>query len=77
MPTIADKKRILDGEKLDDRHVDLAQNLLKQQFSELGGRQSTLLQAKPLKQPRDSNKKKNTNRAFPRRSLDCSCDDAS
>ena len=56
--TVADKKRILDGEKLDDRHVDLAQNLLKQLFSELGGLQSTLLQAKPLKQPRDSNKKK-------------------
>ena len=26
--TIADKERILDGEKLNDRHIDLAQNLL-------------------------------------------------
>ena len=55
--TIADKKQILDGEKLNDCHIDLAQNLLKQQFSETGGLQSTLMQAKPLKQPRDSKKK--------------------
>ena len=41
-----DKKRILAGEKLDDRHIDLAQNMLIKQFSDIGGLQSTLLQAK-------------------------------
>ena len=48
--TVADKEHILAGGKLDDRHIDVAQNLLKQQFSEVGGLQSTLLQAKPRKQ---------------------------
>ena len=47
--TLADKEHILAGGKLDDRHMDVAQNLLIQQFSEVGGLQSTLLQAKPRK----------------------------
>lgn len=54
--TLADKEHILAGEKLNDRHIDLAQNMLKQQFSEIGGLQSTLLQAKSQKQ-RTENKK--------------------
>ena len=33
--SIADKKRILAGEKLDDRHIDLAQNMLKNNFQTL------------------------------------------
>ena len=47
--TLADKEHILAGGKLDDRHINVAQNLLKQQFSEVAGLQSTLLQAKPRK----------------------------
>lgn len=54
--TFADREHILAGEKLNDRHINLAQNMLKQQFSEIGGLQSTLLQAKPWKQ-RTENKK--------------------
>lgn len=37
------KDCILGGEKLDHHHIDSAQNTLKQQFSEIGGLQSTLL----------------------------------
>ena len=47
--TLADKEHILTGGILDDRHIDVAQNLLKQQFPEVGGLQSILLQAKPRK----------------------------
>ena len=54
--TLADKEHILAGGKLDDRHINVAQNLLKQQFSEVAGLQSTLLQAKPRKQC-DKNRK--------------------
>ena len=54
--TFADKECILAGEKLDNRHINFAQNMLKKQFSEVGGLQSTLLQAKPQKQ-RTENKK--------------------
>ena len=50
MLTLADKGHILAGEKLDDRHIDIAQNMLKEQFSKIGGLQSTLLQVKPQKQ---------------------------
>ena len=55
MLTLADKERILAGEKL-DHHIDFAQNLLKQQFLEVGGPRSTLLQAKPRKQCEESKK---------------------
>ena len=54
--TLADKEHILAGGKLDDRHIDVAQNLLKQQFSEVGGLQSTLLQAKPRKRCEENKK---------------------
>ncbi len=48
--THVDKEIILAGEKLNDKHICLAQNMLKKQFSDIGGLQSTLLQSKPLKQ---------------------------
>ena len=41
--TLADKEHILAGEKLNDRHIDLAQNMLKQQFSELWSNLISLL----------------------------------
>ena len=44
--TIADKEHILAREKLDDRHINLAEGMLKQQFSEVAGLKSILLQAK-------------------------------
>ena len=47
--TIRDKKSILEGEMLNDEHVNFAQQLLKAQFSSLNGLRSTLLQSK--KQP--------------------------
>ena len=53
--TLADKEHILAGGKLDDRRINVAQNLLKQQFSEVAGVQSTLLQEKPRKQLCDEN----------------------
>ena len=52
--TIADKERILAGEKLDDRHISFAQSLIKKQFPEIAGLRSTLQQAK--KQPTEGNK---------------------
>ena len=54
--TLADKEHILAGGKLIDCHIDVAQNLLKQQFSEVSGLQSTLLQAKPRKQCEENKK---------------------
>ena len=53
---MADKEHILAGGKLDDRHINVAQNLLKQQFSEVAVLQSTLLQAKPRKQCDENSK---------------------
>ena len=41
-----DVEQIIMGEKLCDAHINLAQRLLKAQFPELGGLQSTLLQQK-------------------------------
>jgi hypothetical protein len=41
-----DKEHILSGKKLNDLHINLAQSMLKQQFSELAGLKSTLLQTK-------------------------------
>ena len=54
--TSSDKQHILDGEKLNNRHINMAQGLLKQQFSETTGLKSTLLQAK--KQRKEDNKLK-------------------
>ena len=55
--TTADKDHILAGEKLNDRHINFAQNILKEQFCTLGGLQSTLLQAKSPKQHTENSKK--------------------
>ena len=72
--TLADKERILAGEKL-DHHIDFAQNLLKQQF--FGGRRTTIntiageaSEAMWRKQENDPNC------AFLWWSLDCSNNDA-
>ena len=54
--TSSDKQRILDGEKLNDLHINMAQGLLKRQFSEVTGLKSTLLQAK--KQQKEDDKLK-------------------
>ena len=51
--TSSDKQHILDGEKLNDRHINMAQGLLKQQFSEITGLKSTLLQAKKQRKEDD------------------------
>ena len=53
--TTADKEHILAGEKLNDRHIDFAQNILKEQFCTIRGLQSTLLQEKPRKMPTEKN----------------------
>ena len=44
--TAADKEHILCGKKLDDRHINFAPSMLKQQFSQLAGLRSTLLQTR-------------------------------
>ena len=41
--TGTDKELIMAGEKLNDLHINMAQGLLKQQFSEITGLKSTLL----------------------------------
>ena len=41
--TTTDKEHILSGKKLNDLHINLAQTILKQQFSDLAGLKSTLL----------------------------------
>ncbi len=41
-----DKATIIDGDKLNDKHINFAQQMLKKQFLNLNGCQSTLLQAK-------------------------------
>ncbi len=48
--TDVDKEMMLAGEKLNDKHISLAQNMLKKLFSDIGGLQWTLLQSKPLTQ---------------------------
>ena len=44
--TITDKEHILSGKKLNDLHINFAQTILKQQFSDLAGLKSTLLQTR-------------------------------
>lgn len=52
--TKTDKDQIIAGEKLDDRHIDVAQGFLKQQFPCISGLQSPLLQKKKLLRTQDS-----------------------
>ena len=55
--TSSDKQHIiLNGEKLTDLHINMAQGLLKRQFSEVTGLKSTLLQAQ--KQQKEDDKLK-------------------
>ena len=42
----ADEKKLVEGGWLNDKHMEFAQRLLKQQFPSLGGLQSTLLQCR-------------------------------
>ena len=42
----ADEKKLVEGGWLNDKHMEFAQCLLKQQFPSLGGLQSTLLQCR-------------------------------
>ncbi len=51
-----DKRDLLSGNKLDDRFINVAQQLLKKQFPNLAGLNCTLLQAKD--QPKDDTDKK-------------------
>ena len=44
--SVADIENVIMGEELSDIHINLAQNLLKRQFPQLCGLQSTLLQEK-------------------------------
>ena len=44
-----DKKAIIDGKMLQDQHIDYAHRLINQQFSNINGLQSSLMQDKPLK----------------------------
>ena len=46
MLTTAHKETIIKDQELDDMHIKLAQLLLKQSFSELGGLQNVLLNSK-------------------------------
>ena len=54
MLTKTDKDRTMAGGKLDDRHIDVAQGFLKQQFPSISGLQSPLLQKKKLLRTQDS-----------------------
>ena len=42
--TKEDKSAIVDGERLNDKHISFAQNVLKIQFPEIEGLKSTILQ---------------------------------
>ncbi len=53
--TSSDKENILNEKKLDDRHITIAQNILKEQFPEMGGLRSPLFQTR--KPPTESDDK--------------------
>ena len=55
--TSSDKENILAGEKLNDCQINMAQGLLKQQFPEVTGLNSTLLQAKKGHKQQDNKHK--------------------
>ena len=44
-----DKKAIIDGKMLQDQHIDYAHRLINQQFPNINGLQSSLMQDKPFK----------------------------
>ena len=44
-----DKQAVIDGNMLQDQHINCAQRLLNQQFPAVNGLQSTLIQDKPIK----------------------------
>ena len=49
-----DKDLLVHGEKLSDKHINLAQRILKIEFPKINGLQLTLLQDKPHKEPTDN-----------------------
>ena len=69
--TIVDKECILAGE-LDNHHIDLAQNMLKQQSSEKGRLQSNLVTDKAPEAAHREQQYRNPNCTFPWQTLDCS-----
>ena len=56
-PKQRDLQRLTSGKELSDLHINAFQNLLKMQFSSIGGLQSTLLQQNksPLSNKKDNN----------------------
>ena len=52
--TYYDKDILANGEKLSDKHINLAQRILKGKFSKINGLHLTLLQDKPHKEPTDN-----------------------
>ena len=49
-----DKDLLVHGEKLSDKHINLAHRILKLQFPKINGLRLTLLQDKPHKEPTDN-----------------------
>ena len=49
-----DKDILVNGEKLSDKHINLAQRILKSKFPKISGLRLTLLQDKPHKNPTNS-----------------------
>jgi len=49
--TCSDKKIISSGDKLTDKHINLAQRILKGKFLNINGLRLTLLQDEPHKEP--------------------------
>ena len=49
-----DKYMLVNGEKLSDKHINLAQRILKSKFPKISGLRLTLLQDKPHKNSTDS-----------------------
>ena len=50
---VFDSEGIIMGNELSDNEINLAQQLLKEQYNKLNGLQSTLLQSKQLKQDKE------------------------
>ena len=51
--TLQDKESLVKGEWLNDRHISMAQILIKAKFLNLNGLHNTLYQKKPLNEPDD------------------------
>ena len=70
--TKLDFERVIMGEKLSDLDINAAQRILKQQFPNVNGLDSTLYQIKERKLTENQVKKQNTNYTLPTQgTLDC------